>query len=83
MYFNAKYDIKLFPIKKALGKKRVAIFLSSESALENPQNTASLRLKSRLAEKAVLNHLNGAIFSTFKYVRFANVIQPQKHYLNF
>ena len=52
MYFIAKHDINQFPIKKALGKKRVAIVICSESALENPQNTASLRLKSRLAEKA-------------------------------
>ena len=51
MYFIAKYDTKIFPIKKALGKKRLVIVLCSESALENPQNTASLRLKSRLAEK--------------------------------
>ena len=52
MYFIAKYDTKIFPIKKALGKKRLVIVLCSESALENPQNTASLRLKSRLAEKS-------------------------------
>ena len=40
---------------QALGKKRLEIVLCSESALENPQNTASLRLKSRLAEKGVFN----------------------------
>ena len=51
MYFIAKYDTEIFLIKKALGKKRLVIVLSSKSALQNPQNTASLRLKSRLAEK--------------------------------
>ena len=51
MYFITKYDTKIFPIKKALGKKRLVIVLCSESDLANPQNTASLRLKSRLAEK--------------------------------
>ena len=52
MYFIAKYDSKMFPIEKALGKKRLVIALCSESDLANPQNTASLRLKSRLAEQA-------------------------------
>ena len=51
MHFIAKYDTKILPLKKALGKKRLEIVLCSKSALENPQNTASLRLKSRLAEK--------------------------------
>ena len=51
MYFIVQYDTESFPIKKALGKKRIVIVQRSESALENPQNTASLRLKSRLAEK--------------------------------
>ena len=50
-YFIAKYDTKIVPIKNALGKKRLVIVLCFESALENPQNTASLRVKSRLAEK--------------------------------
>ena len=54
MYFIAKYDSKMFPIEKALGKKRLVIVLCSESDLANPQNTASLRLKSRLAEKQAL-----------------------------
>ena len=51
MYFIAKYDTKSLPLKKALGKKRLEIVFCSESALEKPQNTASLRLKSRLAEQ--------------------------------
>ena len=51
MYFIAKYDTDLLSKEKALGKKRLVILQLLRKCSGNPQNTASLRLKSRLAEK--------------------------------
>ena len=50
-YFIAKYDTDLLSKEKALGKKRPVILQLLRKCSGNPQNTASLRLKSRLAEK--------------------------------
>ena len=54
MYFIAKCDTASFPINKALGKKRI-IYCNRPTLRKcsrNPQTTASIRLKSRLAEKS-------------------------------
>ena len=51
IYFIAKYDTDLLSKEKALGKKRPVILQLLRKCSGNPQNTASLRLKSRLAEK--------------------------------
>ena len=53
MYFIAKYDTDLLSKEKALGEKRPVILQLLRKCSGNPQNTASLRLKSRLAEKTI------------------------------
>ena len=55
MYIIAKYDTDLLSNEKALGKKRSEIPKLLQKCSGNPQNTASLRLKSRLAEKTLVN----------------------------
>ena len=46
-----KYRSSSLRKQKALGKKPAPLTIFTEVCFENPQNTASLRLKSRLAEK--------------------------------
>ena len=76
MYFMAKYDTDLLS-KKAYEEKRLVILQLTRKCSGNPQNTASLRLKSRLAEKEYLGDWRSYDINSYVCVLLASVYTKQ------